>query len=177
MPVDPNKKLNVGDAVSVEILEDQDGAVPRQVSPTGEIDVFPLGRVKVAGKTTTEAEAEVKRKLEANYYHTASVRISLDRVNPTAALRKVQVTGEVRSPGPIESPISEPLYLTEAIARVGGFTQWSVRDQVRIFRAKGSSSVHNVKDIINEGKVSEDPLLEDGDRVLVKKKWFNVTTN
>src|SRR5687767_1467783 len=34
--VDPNKRLNVGDAVSVEIVEDQEGPFTREVSPTGE---------------------------------------------------------------------------------------------------------------------------------------------
>lgn len=173
--VDPNKRLNVGDAVSVEIVEDQEGPFSRQISPTGEIEVFPLGRVRVAGKTTSEAQADIKRKLEADYYHSATVRVAIDRINPTASLRKVQVSGEVRAPGPYEWPTSEPMHLTEAIERAGHFTEWADGANVVLYRLKNGvtqSSKHNVKDIQKTGKISEDPRLEDGDRIFVPKKLF-----
>lgn len=174
-PVDPNKRLNVGDAVSVQILEDQEEPMPRQVSPTGEIDVGGICRVRVTGKTTSEAESAIKQKLEADYYHVASVRVSIERVNPTAALRKVHITGEARAPGAIEWPVSEDLYLTEAINRAGGFTDWADKKGVVLFRKKGSAqTVHNVRNIQNAGGKG-DPLLEEGDRVLIKKIWFKVT--
>jgi protein involved in polysaccharide export with SLBB domain len=174
-PVDPNKRLNVGDAVSVQILEDQEEPMPRQVSPTGEIDVAGICRVRVTGKTTSEAEAAIKQKLEADYYHVASVRVSIERVNPTAALRKVHITGEVRAPGAIEWPVSEELYLTEAINRAGGFTDWANKKGVVLFRKKdGTQTTHNIRDIQNAGGKG-DPLLEEGDRVLIKKILFKIT--
>ena len=173
--IDPNKRLNVGDAVSIEIVEDQEGPFTREVSPTGEIEVFPLGRVRVNGKTTSEAEADIKRKLEADYYHAATVRVAIDRINPTASLRKVQVTGEVRAPGPYEWPTSEPMHLTEAINRAGNFTEWADSANVVLYRlinGATQSSKHNVKDIQKSGKISEDPRLQDGDRIFVPKKLF-----
>ena len=121
----------------LEIVEDQEGAYPRMVTATGDIDVPPLGRVRVAGKTTAEAEAEIKRRLEADYYYTATVRLALDRVNPVASLRKVQVSGEVRLQGSIEWPSSEQLRLSEAIQRAGGFTDWAVKDNVILYRLRG----------------------------------------
>src|SRR5688572_2890962 len=45
--VDPDKKLSAGDQVTVEIVEDREGGFPRVVTATGELDVPPLGRVKV----------------------------------------------------------------------------------------------------------------------------------
>src|SRR5687768_14162882 len=47
--VDPDKKLSAGDQVTVEIVEDLEGGFPRVVTATGELDVPPLGRVKVSG--------------------------------------------------------------------------------------------------------------------------------
>src|SRR5687767_11873615 len=67
--VDQNKKLSVGDVVSVEIMEDRDAPVSKVVTATGDLDVPPLSRVRVVGKTTREAAAEIERQLEAEFYH------------------------------------------------------------------------------------------------------------
>src|SRR5262245_40476309 len=53
--VDPDKKLSAGDQVTIEIMEDREGGLPRIVTAAGELDVPPLGRVKVSGRTTAEA--------------------------------------------------------------------------------------------------------------------------
>src|SRR3954452_13550027 len=51
--LDPDKKLCAGDQVTLEIVEDRDGGLARVVTATGELDVPPLGRVRVAGKTAS----------------------------------------------------------------------------------------------------------------------------
>src|ERR1043165_4712933 len=48
--VDPNKRLGVGDQVSVEIVEDREGPISRTITATGDLEVPPLDRVHVAGK-------------------------------------------------------------------------------------------------------------------------------
>ena len=55
--VDPDKKLSTGDMLTVEIVEDREGGFARSVTAAGELEVPPVGRIKVAGKTTTEASA------------------------------------------------------------------------------------------------------------------------
>lgn len=177
-PVDANKKLSVGDTVSIEIVEDQEGAFQRVVTATGDIEVPPLGRVRVTDRTTNDAAADIKRRLEADYYYTATVRLAIDRVNPVASLRKVQVSGEVRASGTIEWPSSDQLHLTEAIQRAGGPGEWGDKEHVAVFRLKNGvtqKSIYNFKAITNEGKIADDPVLEDGDRVLVPKKWLRLT--
>ena len=177
-PVDSNKNLSVGDTVSIEIVEDLEGAFQRVVTATGDIEVPPLGRVRVAGRTTNDAAADIKRRLDADYYYSATVRIAIDRVNPVASLRKVQVSGEVRAPGTIEWPSSDQMRLTEAIQRAGGPGEWGDKEHVAVFRLKNGAtqkSVYNFKAITNEGKIADDPVLEDGDRVLVPKKWLRLT--
>src|SRR5262245_31066981 len=58
VPVDPNRRLTVGDVVSVEIVEDREAPVLRKISATGDLDLGLLGRVRVAGKSTTQAESD-----------------------------------------------------------------------------------------------------------------------
>ena len=82
--VDPDKKLSAGDQVTVEIVEDREGGLPRIVTATGELDVPPLGRVRVAGHTATEAAGEIKQALERDYYYHATVKLAIDRISPMA---------------------------------------------------------------------------------------------
>ena len=89
--IDPNKRLGVGDQVAIEIVEDREGPTTRLITATGDLEVPPLDRVHVAGKTTTEAAADIKRLLEADYYYHATVKLSIDRVNVAAALGKAEV--------------------------------------------------------------------------------------
>ena len=173
VPVDPNRRLTVGDVVSFEIVEDRDPPVLKKVLATGEIDLSPLGRVRVAGKTTTQAEADIKAYLEKDYYHTATPRLGMDTVNPVAVLRKVIISGEVRAPGPIEIAAGERLTLSESILRAGNFTQWAKKDKVKLTRG-GSQQIYDVRKITAEGQVDQDPILQDGDRVHVDKNWWNV---
>lgn len=173
VPVDPNRRLTVGDVVSFEIVEDREAPVLKKVLATGEIDLSPLGRVRVAGKTTTQAEADIKSYLEKDYYFAATPRLAMDTVNPVAILRKVIISGEVRAPGPIEIAGGERLTLSEAILRAGNFTQWAKKDKVKLTRG-GSQQIYDVRKITAEGQVDQDPILQDGDRVHVDKNWWNI---
>src|SRR5438045_850286 len=77
--VDPDKKLSAGDQVMVEIVEDREGGLQRMVTATGELDVPPLGRVRVSGRTAVEAAGEIKQALERDYYYHATVKLAIDR--------------------------------------------------------------------------------------------------
>jgi protein involved in polysaccharide export with SLBB domain len=173
VPVDPDKRLAPGDQVTIEIVEDRDGGLPKMITATGELDVQPLGRVKVSGKTTSEAEADIKRRLEADYYYKATVRLSIDRVSPTLVRSGiVNLYGEVRQVGPIELVSGESLRLSEAIGKAGGFGAWADDRKVELTRKSGQREVIDVKDIIRKGLREKDPLLEDGDRVFVPQSFF-----
>ncbi|MEQ1862451.1 MAG: polysaccharide biosynthesis/export family protein [Chthoniobacteraceae bacterium] len=172
VPVDVNRRLAVGDIISVQIQEDRELAVAKRVSATGELDMSPFGRIRVSGKSTAQVESELKALLEKDYYYTATVVVSLDVVNPIAVLSKITISGEVRAPGPIEVAAGEKLTLSEAILRAGNFTPWAQKDKVKLFRG-GRETLHDVRTILKEGRVQDDPVLEDGDRINVAKNWFN----
>jgi protein involved in polysaccharide export with SLBB domain len=170
--VDPNRRLTVGDIVSVEIIEDREAPVLRKISATGDLDLGLLGRVRVAGKSTTQAESEVKEYLERDYYYAATVRIGLDTVNATSVIRKVIVSGAVRAAGPIEIAAGETLTLSEAIQRAGGFDKFGKKTNVKLYRNGRTPTEHDVRKIEKEGRIGEDPVLQDGDRIYVDKNWF-----
>jgi polysaccharide export outer membrane protein len=175
--VDPDKKLAAGDQVTIEIVEDRDGGFPRAVTATGELDVPPLGRVRVSGKTASEAAAEIKTLLERDYYYHATVHLAIDRVSPVAVRTgEVYLSGEIRAGGPLEIISGETLTLSNAILRAGGIGEWGNADKVQITRLKKDGTVDKMtvsfKKIIKSGDAKQDPVLQDGDRIFVPKIFF-----
>ncbi len=173
--VDPNKKLGVGDQVAIEIVEDREGPTSRLVTATGDLEVPPLDRVHVAGKTTTEAAAEIKRLLEADYYYHATVKLSIDRVNVAAALGRIQISGEVLAPGVLEFNLADPMTLSDAVLKAGSCKDFADPKKVRVTRMKGGSKqefIVDIKDVLSNGAADKDIKLEDGDRVYVPKTFF-----
>ena len=173
--VDPDKKLSAGDMLTVEIVEDKEGGIPRVVSATGELAVPPVGRIQVSGKTTTEAGAEIKRRLEADYYYHATVKLNIDRVSPVQVRAgTVTLSGQVRLVGAQEMIAGEPLRLSSAILKAGNFTEWANPKKVKLTRqvnGSAQSTEYNVKEIIEKGDEKADPILQDGDRINVPKAW------
>lgn len=173
--VDPDKKLSAGDMLTVEIVEDKEGGLPRVVTAAGAIDVPPVGRIQVAGKTTTEAGADIKRRLEADYYYRATVKLNIDRVSPLQVRAgTVTLSGQVRLVGSQEMIAGEPLRLSSAILKAGNFTEWANPKKVKLTRqvnGSAQSTEYNVKEIIEKGDEKADPVLQDGDRINVPKVW------
>jgi protein involved in polysaccharide export with SLBB domain len=174
IPVDANRRLAVGDLVTYQIQEDRDPPVSQRVTATGELSISPFGRIRVAGKTTSQVEADMKAFLEKDYYYSATVMVSLDSINPTATLSKITVSGEVRAPGAFEYAAGESITLTEAIMKAGNFTQWAKKDKVHLYRGGAEKGSYDVRKILSEGRVQDDPILHDGDRIHVDKNWFNI---
>lgn len=171
--VDPDKKLSPGDQVTFEIVEDREGGLARFVTAPGDIDVPPLGRVHVSGKTTGEAAADLKRRLEADYYYKATVKLSIDAVSRTIVRAGViNLYGEVRQVGQMELVAGEKLTLSEAIYKAGGFGPWAEDEKVELTRKSGERMIVNVKKIVAKGLRDEDPTLQDGDRIFVKQSFW-----
>jgi polysaccharide export outer membrane protein len=171
--VDPDKRLAAGDEITVEIEQDREGGFPKVVSATGEIDVQPVGRVKVAGKTTVEAQADIKRLLEKDYYYTATVKVSIDRRSRTVVKAgQITLSGEVRGVGPMDLMEGEKLTVSQAILKAGGFGAFANQRKVQVTRSESGGTRQfyvDVKEILDKGAVGKDVTVQDGDRINVPR--------
>ena len=174
--VDPDAKLAPADMITLEIEQDREGGFQKRVSATGEIDVPPYGRVKVAGKTTSEAAADIKRLLERDYYYVATIRLSLDQRSGVAAKNgTVTMSGELRMVGPLDLDDGTKLTVSQAVMKAGGFSAFADKKRVQVTRTEGGASkqfIVDVKRVIEKGAVDEDPVLKDGDRIYVPRATF-----
>ncbi|MES2310641.1 MAG: polysaccharide biosynthesis/export family protein [Verrucomicrobiota bacterium] len=166
--------LGSGDKLTYRVEEDGDPAVSITVSDAGELEIPLVGRVRASGKTTQQIVKEIKPLLEQEYYHKATIRLSIDQVNPNGNVVKVYLTGEVRKPGPQEFLLNERMTASRIILKAGGFADFANTRKVKIVRqdasGKTTSFEADLKEVLEGGKVELDPEVKDGDLIIVPQK-------
>ena len=177
---DPSKPLGRGDIVTFSIAQDREAPQVMRVTDTGELDfsIFPkIGRISVVGRTCADIAAELKRKLEADYYNQADVTLGINQVNHSDSRGRVYLTGNVRAPGPQELPSGERTMVSTAIIRAGGFDKFADGHRVQVTRKeKGGQTQRftiDVEAIIEKGRMDKDLELNDGDYINVPQRLFN----
>lgn len=133
-----------------------------QVDASGRL-AFPLiGAVEAIGKTPTEIEAEMTRRLRIAHVRNPLVTLN---VKETVS-RVVTIEGEVRQPGAY--PVTRRTTLMEAIAKAQSTTEFSKLHEVVIFRTvqgRRYAALYNLG-AIRHG-VYADPEIYAGDLVMV----------
>lgn len=174
---DPDKKFGVGDTVSFSIAEDRDTPpVLKRVTDTGEIDFPYIGRMSVIGKNAAQVSAEVKRKLESEYYYRATVNLGLEQAG-AVSLGRVYVSGEVRAPGPQELLPGEKATVSAAIIKAGQFTSYASTGKVQLTRRGKDGNprkfIIDVGAVLKKGLRDKDMELQDNDYIHVPRNFIN----
>lgn len=170
-------KLAMGDRLSFRIVEDNEDSKQLMVLQSGGIELPYVGRFPAIGKTCRTLAREIKAELEKDYYHRATVIITVDEL--TRSRGRIYLFGAVRVPGPQEIPSDEVFTLSKAIMRAGGFADFANKRQVKVTRKvaggddKPKILVRNVGDVIEKGETKEDIDLEVGDIIYVPSRSVN----
>lgn len=187
-----SRELKPGDEFSFRIEEDPvKSAEPMRVVVTELGDAyFRVSRmtdktiaVNVRGKRLEEVRAEVKGRLEKEFYHRATLTLSLTGVGvqqPAAgapSTAKVIFFGELKAVMPL--PEGEKLMLSEAVLRLGGGGGFANLKKIKVHRrdpesGRASTVVVNVDAVIYNNDPTKDLELRDGDRVEVPAKLINL---
>ncbi|MFM8718137.1 MAG: polysaccharide biosynthesis/export family protein, partial [Chthoniobacterales bacterium] len=122
--LDSNRPLARGDVLNFRIVEDKDPPVALRINDAGNIEIPYIGTASAAGKTPRELAFAVKSMLERDYYHNATVIISLDTAGERSA-GLFYITGAVNGGGPREIPFNEKFTVSKAILRAGGFADFA----------------------------------------------------
>lgn len=177
--LDDKRKIAVGDRLSFRIVEDHKDPVPLMVTDSGEVNVPLIGRVNALNKTCKQLAEEIKSPMEKDYFYKATVIVALDFVSGKSPGR-VYVTGNVKSPGPLQIPPDEVLTVSRAILRAGGFDQFANHNKVKLIRKNPSNpsetqtTLIDVGDIIDHGRSDKDMTVNPDDMIVVQRKWINM---
>jgi protein involved in polysaccharide export with SLBB domain len=175
--LDNQQRLGPGDRITYRVIEDKDPPRSLALTDSGDLEVPYLGLVHAAGKTCQQLAREIQGLLERKLYYKATVMVSAEVINRARVLGKVYVTGQVRNSGSFDIPAGETLTVSRAILKAGGFSDFSDKRNVRLFRRATSGDrafTVNVQEILAKGKLNEDVVLQPGDLIVVPErlvKW------
>jgi polysaccharide export outer membrane protein len=168
-------KLTTADRLRVVLYGEPDLSTVTRIDARGNINLFLVGDVHVAGLTVGEAQKIIETAYrDGRFLRSPQATISVEDYAP----RTVTVDGQVKSPGPLSLPVESTLTVYQAIIRAGGFTDVAKGSAVQVARIlpDGTKKVFIVDvDSLIKGKGrtrehDDSLLLEPGDIIYVPER-------
>lgn len=155
-----------GDKLSISVHGQPDLAKEPIVTDDGSVQLPLIGKVKVEGLTTLQAEQRI-----AELYRDGWLKKPQPTVNVTEYSKAViTVKGEVNKGGAIAVPRNRKLTLMQAIGFAGGFTPGRANQSaVKLTRGNKTRTL-NVKAMVDNP--ATDVVLQDGDIITVDRSVF-----
>jgi protein involved in polysaccharide export with SLBB domain len=164
-PVSESYKIQPTDILVIDVYgEPQLGAKEFRVSANGEISYPFIKEIKVADRTITEIQTELKRLLEADYLVNAQVIVQVKEFRK----QTYTIIGQVVRPGVFEIPAERKLTVLEAIGTAGGPTRLARTSDIELIRRRSGSEP--LRFSLDELKNSDRAVhIEDGDVINIKE--------
>ena len=184
--LDDSQPIEPGDVISMRIVEDRREPLQLRVGATGEVNAPHIGLVKASGRTCRQLAFEVKRRLELNYYNSATVIVAIDlkrQDDPNSRIRTAgydinffTVYGQVMRQGKYELPSDEDITISQAILRAGGFAQFANPKKVKLVRKtpEGNKTIYiDLERVMQKGSMEYDIYIRENDVLIVDEKKVN----
>lgn len=161
----PGVVLGVGDVVKITVFQAPDMTTETRVTEAGTISFPLLGTVRVAGLTTTEAEARIAEGLKKGRF---VVQAQVNILVLQTRSRQVSVLGQVARPGkyPIEEANTK---LTDLLALAGAGIGSDVVNVMKNGGGKYKKIDVDIPALFLTGDLSKDFELGHGDIVYVQR--------
>jgi protein involved in polysaccharide export with SLBB domain len=159
-----------GENLEVFVNEDPSFNGIYQVRRGGYIIMPQVGRIAVAGKSLSAAEAAVKRALQSSQLHNASVMIERKQGADIENGPLIYLSGEFHTPGQWHIPTGITPTLVNVILSSGGVSDKADLTRVRVMRIAANKSVVeevNVEKILQGGGLTSDITLGEGDVITI----------
>ena len=147
-------RLGSGDKIKVTVFGHEDMSGEFSVAGNGAVSLPFIGSVKAGGRTISELERIIVKRLTPDYLK--NPRVSVEVLN----FRPFDIIGEVTKPG--SYPYRSGMTVINAVAMAGGFTYRAKENSFRIKRA-GSSKTETAK---------RNTVVFPGDVIEVLERWF-----
>jgi polysaccharide export outer membrane protein len=166
---DPSEyKISQQDILQISVFQVNDLNNAVQVSQDGNITLPLIGKVQVAGKTTSEAEQIIAGKLRQKYLQSPQVSVAVKSYG-----KRITISGAVGGPRVLADDGNTTL--SQGIANAGGIAEIGNSERVHVAQSKDQhvqDTIYNLDDI-QAGKL-QDPLLHGGDIVVVEQSGVKV---
>lgn len=170
--------IRPGDVLAVEVVQDPSLNREALVLPDGSISFPFAGSLPASGRTSGELESLIAQGIATNFAVEPDVFVTVRQVGApviTGGRSTIDVyfLGEFNAPGVTELPRGSTFM--QALALGGGFTNFAAQRRVQLRRTNphtGEISVATIdyRAIADGGVLSSDPVLADGDVILVPER-------
>ena len=169
-------RVQPGDNLSIEVLEDSSLNRSIVVLPDGRINFPFAGSIIAGGRSATQIQASIYQAIAPNFATTPTVFVT---VNPAASnfddadeTIDIYFLGEVNNPGITQ--VKSGTTLLQAIAIGGGVTRFAAVKRIQLRRTNRQTGVQNVITLnyraLANGTASNAIELKDGDVILVPER-------
>jgi polysaccharide export outer membrane protein len=157
-------KIGPQDVLEISVFKVPELARSVQVADAGTINLPLVGEVQAAGRTASEIERDLAKKLGSKYLQSPQVSVYVKEFNS----RRVTIEGAVKKPGVY--PIRGKTTLMQFIATAEGTTDPAETDSILVFRTVSGkrSAARFDLDAIRKGE-GDDPVIEEGDVIVVNE--------
>ena len=138
-----------------------------RVSSAGEVSLYLLGTIKVAGKTPSEAEKHIRSLLMKGFIRDPHVLVQVE----TYRVTNVTIMGEVSKPGVVPLPGEQRIDILAGIAIAGGFTKLAKTSKIDLTR-DGDTTTFDLDKLKKEKDVRNKVWLKTGDLIYVHESAF-----
>jgi polysaccharide export outer membrane protein len=125
--------VSSGDVLGVRVINQEGMSTRAKVRSDGRIALPLLGDVEVRGKKPASLRSELEARFK-EFIVAPSVTVNVEEIAPVS----VSILGEVSHPGVIQMEAGGGV--AQALAAVGGLTDYASRDRIFVIRAAGTPS-------------------------------------
>lgn len=171
-------RIQPGDVLQIEVLEDPGMNRSALVAPDGRITMPLVGAFNVAGQSVDAVQSDLSSRLAGNFAAPPNVYVSLQqlaapRATGGAAVANtitVYVMGQVGSPGRIA--VEPGTTMLQLIAQIGGFSNFAATKRIQLRRTDkatgtGKTYTFNYKALENGASNDSVMFLKEGDVIIV----------
>lgn len=171
-------RVQPGDVLRIEVLEDNTLNRSALVLPDGRITMPLAGSIQAGGRTVEQVRASIAAGLTSSFALAPSVFVSVERLSgggnePGSEQLTIYVIGEARNPGVLQ--VQPDSTVMQVFVRMGGFTNFAALKRIQLRRVDpltGQEKLYglNYRDI-QRGESNAGLLkVQDGDVILVPQR-------
>ena len=172
-------KVQPGDVLRIEVLEDATLNRSSLIPPDGRIALPLAGSIAAAGRSVEEIQADIIKKLTPSFAAAPNVFVSIESIftSPLSntpvvpVLYKIYVNGEAAKPGRVD--VEPGTTVLQLFGQMGGFSQFAATKRIQLRRIEhGAEKVYgiNYDSIIGGSSTAGNTTLKDGDVIIVPQR-------
>ena len=170
--LDKNYRIGVGDTLKIQVWRNPELSSEVPVRPDGKISSPLVGDIVAAGLSTQELAKVIGDKL-STYVRNPEVTVIV--TNPASAdfLRRVRVTGAVRTP--LSVSYRQGMTVMDLVLQAGGLTEFAAPGKARLYRTvDGKTKIYAVdlEAILQQGNLKTNYDLYPTDVVTIPERSF-----